>query len=77
MLGPLCIRGIVQEQLWFQQGCFLILWVLCSCPFWVPFRGRTEGLFEDNADAGPVRGGGITGTSDLVVGGPEVVAMGL
>ena len=30
--------------------------MLCSCPVWVPFRGRTNGLFEEDVTVGPVHG---------------------
>ena len=60
-------QGTVEEQPCLQQGCFLILWVLSSCPVWIPLRGRTEGLFEEDVNVGPVRGG-IKGPSDLVFG---------
>ena len=31
--------------------------MLCSCRVWVPLRGRTEGLFEEDSDVGAVHGG--------------------
>ena len=57
MLDIIYSQGTVQEQAWFQQEWFLILWVLCSCPVWVPFTRRTEGLFEEDVNVGLVHGG--------------------
>ena len=61
----------MKEQPWFQQGCFLILWVFCCCPVWAPFRARTEGWFEEDVNVGPLHGRGYSSLLILCLEAPR------